>query len=284
MIIVKMSRINAVAPCMRLSTASAPPLKLYGFDVSQPTRSILLLCEEAGVDYTYKTLNILVGEHKQEAYMKINPNGTMPTIQDELAEDNVFTLFEGAAMLKYGTFASSHRAMPPFRYPQAYFADLNLYLSTHMSIVAITRGLRDFYPEEDFVARARIDQWMHWHHHATRMGTFAHLRPALLGVPPTENSEEKFIDAMQVLEKALASSPTGFVAQTPTISVADLLLLPELDQIGPDVTNLFDFSAYPHVQQYVSKMQAALPKSYATNVANLKGGIAQLKPDALVQS
>ena len=128
-LVMLMPRMPSAALRMRLSTASAP-LQLYGFDVSQPTRSILLLCEEAGVNYTYNQINVLVAEHKQEPYLSINPNGTVPTIQDELSEGNVFTLFEGAAMLKYGTFASSHRPVPLFQYPQSHRSILIFFVST----------------------------------------------------------------------------------------------------------------------------------------------------------
>ena len=145
--------------------------------------------------------------------------------------------------------------------------------------MAISRGLHDFYPEKDVVARARIDQWMHWHHGATRMGTLAHAMPALLGVAAAENSEAKYVGGMQVLEKALEASSTGFVAETPTMSVADLLLLPELDQLSPDGFDLFDYSAYPRVQEYISKMQAALPKSYEKNFANCKAYASILNPN-----
>jgi hypothetical protein len=41
-----------------------PPLKLYGFDASQPTRSVLMLCAEAQIPYEYVVIDILNGEHK----------------------------------------------------------------------------------------------------------------------------------------------------------------------------------------------------------------------------
>ena len=52
--------------------------------------------EELGVPYTRKVMDPMKGEHKTDAYKKINPFGKVPVI-----DDDGFTLFESAAICTY---------------------------------------------------------------------------------------------------------------------------------------------------------------------------------------
>ena len=45
------SRRPAAAAVRRLSSTPGAPLKLYGFPLSQPVRSVLLLCHSADIKY-----------------------------------------------------------------------------------------------------------------------------------------------------------------------------------------------------------------------------------------
>jgi hypothetical protein len=38
------------------------PIKLYGFSIGQPTRSVLMLLKAANIPFEYKILNVLAGE------------------------------------------------------------------------------------------------------------------------------------------------------------------------------------------------------------------------------
>ncbi len=55
--------------------------------------------EELGLEYAVKPVNILTGEQKKPEYLKINPNGRIPTIVDR-SNDN-FAVFESGAILIY---------------------------------------------------------------------------------------------------------------------------------------------------------------------------------------
>lgn len=55
-------------------------LKLYYYIGSQPSRALLTLLELSGVFFEAISVNMLKGEHKSAAYLKINPNGAVPTL------------------------------------------------------------------------------------------------------------------------------------------------------------------------------------------------------------
>jgi GST-like protein len=67
----------------------------------------VIFLEEAGVDYDLTHIDFAKQEQKTPEYMKLNPNGRIPTIVDRSNED--FVVFESGAILwylaqKYGQF------------------------------------------------------------------------------------------------------------------------------------------------------------------------------------
>jgi len=70
-------------------------MKIYG-QASSRARRALWTCEEAGADYSFHKLDLSQGEHKQEAYLAINPNGKVPALVD-----GELTLFESGAIVHY---------------------------------------------------------------------------------------------------------------------------------------------------------------------------------------
>ena len=57
-------------------------MKLYGFPQTRSSRVAWAL-EEAGAEYEYELINLRAGEHKQPAFLAINPFGKIPTLVDE---------------------------------------------------------------------------------------------------------------------------------------------------------------------------------------------------------
>ncbi|MGM0563859.1 MAG: glutathione S-transferase family protein [Pseudomonadota bacterium] len=55
--------------------------------------------EEMGLDYTVKPIRLDRGEQKAEDYLKLNPNGRIPTIVDRDNDD--FVVFESGAIMLY---------------------------------------------------------------------------------------------------------------------------------------------------------------------------------------
>jgi glutathione S-transferase len=55
--------------------------------------------EELGLPYTVRAIDLTKGEQRTEAYLRLNPNGRIPTIVDRSNDD--FTVFESGAILMY---------------------------------------------------------------------------------------------------------------------------------------------------------------------------------------
>ncbi|XP_034230779.1 glutathione S-transferase 1-like [Thrips palmi] len=71
-------------------------LTVYGHQISPPVRSVLLTCKALGIEYKFQLVDLMSGEHKKPDLMKINPEGTVPFIQD-----GDFFLSESHAILTY---------------------------------------------------------------------------------------------------------------------------------------------------------------------------------------
>ena len=71
-------------------------IKLYGFELSFPVNRVRLCLNAMGLEYQFISTNPIAGENKTEEYLKINPGGKVPAI-----DDNGFMLFESNAIMKY---------------------------------------------------------------------------------------------------------------------------------------------------------------------------------------
>jgi len=71
-------------------------LKLYGSSLSSPTNKVHYCCNYLGQAYELHEINLGVGEQKKPEYLKINPCGRVPAI-----DDDGFRLFESNAIIRY---------------------------------------------------------------------------------------------------------------------------------------------------------------------------------------
>lgn len=88
--------------------ATQPDIHLYTASTMNGWKPTIFL-EEASVDYELTPINFANQEQKAEWYVKLNPNGRIPTIIDRGNDD--FVVFESGAILwylaeKYGVFLS----------------------------------------------------------------------------------------------------------------------------------------------------------------------------------
>lgn len=70
-------------------------ITIYGSPQSSAGRCFWCL-EEAGVEYTAKSIDFRKGEHKSAEFMKVNPNGKVPALTD-----GDFTIWESLAINNY---------------------------------------------------------------------------------------------------------------------------------------------------------------------------------------
>lgn len=209
-------------------------LQHYYFPLSQPCRSVRFLLK-AGHIPADETI-LIKGQHKTPEFLAINPQGLVPTIVDD-----GFVLSESAAIL-------------------AYLAD--------------SRGLESWYPS-DLKERAKVIFWLHWSHTGTRKSTDNFLHPVLAGKSVTEADVAVFGRVVQYMDDELDKNKANnehhkFIADTSHPTIADLMLLPELDQLTADAFGLFDLSPYPNVVQYMADVRGALGSDYEVSFAPVK--------------
>jgi glutathione S-transferase len=71
-------------------------ITLYGNPYSPNTRKVHWALEEMGTPYTYRLVDLAKREQKSHEYMQLNPNGRVPTL-----DDDGFILWESNAILWY---------------------------------------------------------------------------------------------------------------------------------------------------------------------------------------
>lgn len=98
-------------------------LRIWGHRQAPNVRKVIWACEEFGQRYEVKAVGGPFGGTDTPDYRAMNPNGRIPTIEDE-----GFTLWESHAILRY---------------------------------LANKWGSEPFYPSAPR-ARARVDQWLDW--------------------------------------------------------------------------------------------------------------------------
>lgn len=82
-------------------------MKLYYHPASTTCRPILLLAAAEQIDLDYQLIDVFSGENLKEEYIRINPNGAVP-----LLEDGDFRMAESSAILKYLAEKSRSSAYP----------------------------------------------------------------------------------------------------------------------------------------------------------------------------
>jgi glutathione S-transferase len=85
-------------------------LRIWGRASSSNVMKVMVLCEELGLPFERVDAGGAFGRTKDAAYLAMNPNGLVPTIE----EPDGFTLYESNAILRY--LARRHRPGSPI-YP-----------------------------------------------------------------------------------------------------------------------------------------------------------------------
>ncbi|WP_160287632.1 glutathione S-transferase family protein [Pseudomonas sp. QL9] len=148
-------------------------LKIWGRKNSSNVRKALWCAEETGVAYERIDAGGAFGVVNEPAYRALNPNGVVPTL-----EDDGFVLWESNAIV---------------RYLAAKYAPGSLY-------------------PDDLQQRASADKWMDWVS-STLAGPFRTVFWGTLRTPPEQRDEAAIAAAIDVCAKALAVPEQALASQ-----------------------------------------------------------------------
>ncbi|TMW68075.1 hypothetical protein Poli38472_007747 [Pythium oligandrum] len=195
-------------------------LKLYANLISQPSRAVAWLLTVKNVDFELVRMDFGSPLFKSEEFLAINPNGLIPVLKD-----GDFTLFEGNAILTY---------------------------------LADKYGWEDVYPK-DLQTRAKINEYLHWHHTNVRKFTPQIVAPYIHKATNAaseedleyiKNAPELIVKYTTLVEKFFV---TDFVARTSEPTVADYALYCEYDQL--ESLGLLDLSKFPKTAAWFGRMK-----------------------------
>lgn len=197
-------------------------LKLYANLISQPSRTVAWVLKVKGVDHELVPVNPGSDFSKSDEFKAINPNLLVPAIQDD-----DFVLTEGMAILQY------------------------------LGDKYDWTGPKDLYPK-DLKVRAKINEFLHWHHTNTRLFTINIVRPEiskkLNAATPKDLAALESKDAL--IEKVFSLLETflvnDFIAHTDFPTIADYTAYCEIDQLE---LMGYDFSKYPKVSAWTARMK-----------------------------
>lgn len=193
-------------------------LKLYYFPLSQPSRTVLAFLILNEIPFEKIVIDILKGQQQSPEYLKINPLGLVPAI-----DDNGFLLNESEAIIRY---------------------------------LINTRSTKEKYYPKDPEQRALIDRYLPFHHSSAGYNTVRYFKashPELYpGIPYTlEEVKPELLAAYERFEKHYLKD-NKYIAGGDDITIADLFAVNDFSQIY--YTTSFDYSKFPKLKAYIERV------------------------------
>lgn len=194
-------------------------LKLHVFPASPRAQKVLAVAHELELPFEESFVDFAKGAHKTPEFLKLNPNGRMPVL-----EDGDFVLWESDAIVQYLASKQPGTLMPT-----------------------------------DDQGRALVAQWLSWNmadwDKAIAMLMFEHVvKPFLRKLPPdperAREGREKLAAAATVLDRHLAGRPHVLGER---LSVVDFALA-----IPLRYARFWEFplAPYPGLERWLARMQA----------------------------
>ena len=222
-------------------------LLLYGVPNSQPVRAVAWTCLIKKLPFEF----IMTSQNKaakQPDYLTgLNPRGTIPAI-----DDNGVVLWESHAILIY---------------------------------LCEKYGWNDLWPD-DLVARAKVNQYLHFHHRNTREVVVQWSRALWSAVFEVKDPDETWFrrntfaglqnnsrvvnDALEIIDGMLATST--FIAGT-AVTLADISAYEELGQNQEKYANCTDYKKYSNITRWFIDMEKLLFHEEAHAIWPLIGDI-----------
>ena len=192
-------------------------LTIYGSDLSGPAIKVRLTASFLGLDYKWHLVNLREGEQKKEWFVKINPVGKVPAI-----DDDGFYMFESNSICRY----------------------------------LCDKNNSTLYPK-DVKKRAIIDQWIDYvsfHIGANFIPVmYNRIFAPLRGMPVNEKAITDGLEFLKqyfpIVEKQLQEHK--YIASQ-EISLADIILFSILE---PAELTQVDLGAYPKLSAWRSELK-----------------------------
>lgn len=203
---------------------SAANLTLYGLIGSQPVKTASMFLRLNNIPYTTQPINPYSGETKTPEYLAMFPASTIPALKH-----NDFALSESFAICIY--------------------------------IAELYKVSNQWWPT-DLQKRAKIHEYLHWHHGNTRNCSFyffyAFLNMTLLKGKPNPAKLEELRPAVEGAFKYIEGrlEHAKGVAGTAEHSLADLACYNELSYMR---MTEWDFSKYPKISSWLQEIDTIGP-------------------------
>lgn len=176
-------------------------LQVYVDMLSEPCQSVLAFLRLSNIQFETKTISLGAKEHLSAEFTKINPFQEVPAIAH-----GEYTLNESVAIVTYVA--------------EAFSVD------------------NQWYPK-DLKLRARINAFLHWHHSGIRQRIGDYLMkkiflPMFYGASPMNEQEEQAVRSVTlevVNDLDWLLSETGYIARTPTLTIADIFAYSEISNL-----------------------------------------------------
>jgi glutathione S-transferase len=205
-------------------------LTLYGHPSSPNSRKVHWALEEIGVPYEYKRVELMKREQKLPDYVKLNPNGRVPTLIDD-----GFTLYESNAIMWYLADKFGGGKLAP----------------------------------DHVQARALVDQWVYWQTSDLGPAAGRPYRMKIYASVGQPFDQVQFDAALEAIKAPLALLDAHLQGRAfvvgDDLSIADIALAESVGlarQLGADV------DAFPHVSAWFARLaeRPAFQKTRAPKV------------------
>ena len=196
-------------------------IEFYYMFSSPPSRAVMLLAKQIGIELQLKPLDLLKGEQLTPEFLAINPQHTVPTIVDR--DNNNFTLWESYSIMEYL---------------------VDKYTAGH-----------EYFPK-DPDRRPQINKWFHFDNGIFFPAIKAVIMATYLGAGADAEMEKKLKEAFELFEKLLVHQGTQFAAGD-NVTLADLSLACSVDL--PVVLKLVDLSEYNQIDAWYKRVKETVP-------------------------
>jgi glutathione S-transferase len=193
-------------------------MKLYQHPFSSASFKVRALIRELGIDCELVDIEMMKGEHKSPAFLAKNPNGKIPTL-----EDNGFLVWESNAIACY------------------------------LAALKPERGLMPTDPK----GVAQLQQWLQWHATTFSPDTTDVMMETVYAkFMGRQKDEQKYAAALEKVRRDLGVLETSLAGKEficGKLTVADFSIISSLQLRGPMG---FDLEAYPAVKSWAARMES----------------------------